>query len=94
MVASQSYVAEFVLEDYPVGEADILLRGQAAWDAALNTVNVGKYNLGWASIGICTHALYEAVRHAVEPAALRHGGHRLPARAAAASPTPRRGWSP
>ena len=39
-------------------------RGPAAWDAALNTVNVGKYNLGWGSIGIATHALYEAIRHA------------------------------
>jgi len=64
VVASQSYVAEFLLENYPVGEEDVLLRGQAAWDAALNTVNVGKYNLGWASIGIATHALYEAIRHA------------------------------
>ncbi len=64
VVASQMYVAEFVLHDYPVGEEDILLRGPAAWDAALNTVNVGKYNLGWASIGISTHALYEAIRHA------------------------------
>ena len=64
VVASQSYVAEFELLDYPVTEADILLRGPAAWDAALNTVNVGKYNLGWASIGICTHAFYEAIRHA------------------------------
>ena len=64
VVASQSYVAEFALHDYPIGEADILLRGQAAWDASLNTVNVGKYNLGWASIGICTHAFYEAIRHA------------------------------
>src|SRR6185436_10340614 len=34
------------------------------WDAALNTVNVGKYNLGWGAIGMCTHALYEAVKHA------------------------------
>jgi len=25
---------------------------------------VGKYNLGWASIGICTHAYYEAITHA------------------------------
>jgi acyl-CoA dehydrogenase len=25
---------------------------------------VGKFNLGWASIGICTHALYEAIDHA------------------------------
>ncbi len=64
VVASQSYVAEFVLEDYPVSENEILLRGGAAWDAALNTVNVGKYNLGWASIGICTHAFYEAIHHA------------------------------
>ena len=39
-------------------------RGEEAWDAALNTVNIGKYNLGWASIGICTHALYEAIHHA------------------------------
>jgi acyl-CoA dehydrogenase len=64
VVASQSYVAEFVLHDYPVTDADILSRGQAAWDAALNTVNVGKYNLGWGSIGIATHAFYEAVHHA------------------------------
>ncbi len=64
VVASQSYVAEFALHDYPVEEGEILLRGPAAWDAALNTVNVGKYNLGWGSIGIATHALYEAIRHA------------------------------
>jgi acyl-CoA dehydrogenase len=62
--ASQNYVSEFALHDYPLTEADILHKGRAAWDAALNTVNIGKYNLGWASIGICTHALYEAVTHA------------------------------
>ncbi len=61
---SQSYVANFALTDYPITEADILHRGQGAWDAALNTVNIGKYNLGWASIGICTHAFYEAIHHA------------------------------
>jgi acyl-CoA dehydrogenase len=64
IVNTQSYVADFALHDYPVCEDDILSRGQEAWNTALNTVNVGKYNLGWASIGICTHALYEAVRHA------------------------------
>jgi acyl-CoA dehydrogenase len=62
--ASQNYVSEFELRDYPVREEDILHRGREAWNAALNTVNVGKYNLGWASIGICTHALYEAITHA------------------------------
>ncbi|MGD9050058.1 MAG: acyl-CoA dehydrogenase, partial [Anaerolineae bacterium] len=64
VVNTQSYVADFVLSDYPITEADILSRGQVAWDTALNTVNVGKYNLGWASIGICTHAFYEAIHHA------------------------------
>ena len=64
VVASQSYVAEFNLDDYAVGADEILSRGPAAWDAALNTVNVGKYNLGWASIGICTHAFHEALNHA------------------------------
>lgn len=62
--ASQNYVSEFELRDYPITDADILSRGSAAWDSALNTVNVGKYNLGWASIGICTHAFYEAITHA------------------------------
>ena len=61
---SQSYVAHFALDDYPITEADILSRGRPAWDASLNTVNVGKFNLGWASIGICTHAFYEAIDHA------------------------------
>ena len=64
VTASQNYVAQYALQDYPVSEADILSRGQAAWDTALNTVNVGKFNLGWASIGICTHAFYEALNHA------------------------------
>ena len=27
-------------------------------------MNIGKYNLGWASIGISTHAFYEAITHA------------------------------
>ena len=66
VTASQNYVAQYALHDYPVAEDDILSLGQEAWDSVLNTVNVGKYNLGWASIGICTHALYEAVQHAAQ----------------------------
>jgi acyl-CoA dehydrogenase len=64
VVSSQKYVGEFALYAYPIGEDDILSTGSEAWDAALNTVNIGKFNLGWASIGICTHAMYEAVTHA------------------------------
>ncbi len=64
VVHSQNYVSEFRLHDYPVTEDDIIAVGGDAWNAGLNTVNIGKYNLGWASIGICTHAMYEAVTHA------------------------------
>ena len=62
--ASQNYVSQYELEDYPITEADIIAKGDHAWNSALNTVNIGKYNLGWASIGMCTHALYEAIHHA------------------------------
>jgi acyl-CoA dehydrogenase len=64
VVNSQNYVANYALRDYPVTEADMLHRGPGAFHAALNTVNVCKYNLGWGSIGMCTHAMYEAVTHA------------------------------
>jgi acyl-CoA dehydrogenase len=61
---SQNYVGNYALHDYPVSDAEILVRGDEAFSTALNTVNVGKYNLGWASIGIATHAFYEAIHHA------------------------------
>jgi acyl-CoA dehydrogenase len=64
VVNSQNYVAEYALHAYPITDDEILSTGQAAWDSSLNTINVGKYNLGWASIGICTHAFYEAITHA------------------------------
>jgi len=60
----QAYVAEFELHDYPITEADILSRGKLAWESSLNTVNVGKFELGFASIGIATHCFYEAINHA------------------------------
>jgi acyl-CoA dehydrogenase len=61
---SQNYVSAFALHDYPIGEAEILSKGREAWDSALNTVNICKFNLGAASIGISTHAFYEAINHA------------------------------
>jgi acyl-CoA dehydrogenase len=64
VVNSQNFVANYALRDYPVTEADLLHRGPDAFHAALNTVNVCKYNLGWGAIGMCTHAMYEAVTHA------------------------------
>ncbi|MBA2350172.1 MAG: acyl-CoA dehydrogenase, partial [Solirubrobacterales bacterium] len=64
VVPSQIFVAEFRLEDYPVGEDDILHVGADAFSAALNTVNIGKFNLGFGGIGLATHALYETITHA------------------------------
>ena len=63
-VNSQSYVSQFELENYPIKEEDILHHSREAWDAALNTININKYNLGWATVGICTHALHESINHA------------------------------
>lgn len=59
-----AYVAEYSLHNYPITEKEILSKGQRAWDSALNTINIGKFQLGFASIGICTHAFYESLNHA------------------------------
>jgi alkylation response protein AidB-like acyl-CoA dehydrogenase len=64
VVHGQMYVSEFRLDDYPVSPSDVLHTGKAAWDAALATVNVGKVQLAWASIGIAEHAFVEAIQHA------------------------------
>ncbi|MGW4121083.1 acyl-CoA dehydrogenase family protein [Nocardia sp. NPDC004711] len=64
VVDSQMYVAAFDLDQYPVAESDILHTGRAAFDAAMNTVNVGKFNLGFGAVGACEHAMFEAVGHA------------------------------
>ncbi|PLX43191.1 MAG: acyl-CoA dehydrogenase, partial [Deltaproteobacteria bacterium] len=63
-VAEANYVAEIALTDYPVTDAEIMQSGPKAWDNMLNTVNVCKFNLGWGSIGLSTHAFYEALNHA------------------------------
>ncbi len=60
----EGYVAEYHLNGYPVTDREILSTGRDAWDSALNTVNVGKFNLGWGAIGLATHAFYEAINHA------------------------------
>jgi acyl-CoA dehydrogenase len=64
VVHGQMFVSSFALQDYPVHEEDILCTGPEAFSAALNTVNVGKFNLCTASIGMCEHAFYEAITHA------------------------------
>ncbi|MCW9049588.1 MAG: acyl-CoA dehydrogenase [Deltaproteobacteria bacterium] len=62
----QAYVAEYCLHDYPIDKDDILSVGPLAWDSSLNTVNIGKFELGFAAIGIATHCFYEALNHAAK----------------------------
>ena len=64
VVNQQSYVASFELHDYPITDGDLLERGPKAWDDALNTINVCKFNLSFGAVGLCTHALYESIDHA------------------------------
>ncbi len=64
VISHQEYVSNFALHDYPVTAEDILSRGPHAWDCALNTVNIGKFNIGPASIGLAEHCFYEAITHA------------------------------
>ncbi len=64
VVSHQEYVSNFALHDYPITKDDILSRGSHAWDCALNTVNIGKFNIGPGSIGVAEHCFYEAITHA------------------------------
>jgi acyl-CoA dehydrogenase len=64
VISHQEYVSNFALHDYPITDNDILSRGPHAWDSALNTVNIGKFNIGPASLGVAEHCFYEAITHA------------------------------
>ncbi|HOE22523.1 MAG TPA: acyl-CoA dehydrogenase family protein, partial [Smithellaceae bacterium] len=64
VISHQEYVSNFALHDYPITEDDILSRGPHAWDSALNTVNIGKFNIGPASLGVAEHCFYESITHA------------------------------
>ncbi|MBE0431785.1 MAG: acyl-CoA dehydrogenase [Dehalococcoidia bacterium] len=64
VISHQEYVANFALHDYPITGDDIVSRGPHAWDCALNTVNIGKFNIGPGSIGVAEHCFYEAITHA------------------------------
>ncbi len=64
VVRSQMYVSAFDLDDYPVRPEDVLHTGVEAFEAALNTINVGKFNLGFCAIGMAEHCFYETITQA------------------------------
>jgi acyl-CoA dehydrogenase len=57
------YVGEFEVKDHELPESDLIAEGRQAWDAVLGTVTLGKFFLGFGSIGICEHAFREAADH-------------------------------
>jgi acyl-CoA dehydrogenase len=58
-----AFVGEFTVKGHPVPEGDVISQGRQAWDAGLDTVNLGKFFLGFGAVGICERAFTEAVAH-------------------------------
>jgi len=58
-----AFVGEFDIRNHPVPEADIISEGRKAWDGVFGTIMLGKFFLGFGSIGICQHALAESIAH-------------------------------
>jgi len=56
-------VGSFELKNHLVPADDVIAEGRRAWDAIFGTITLGKFFLGFGSIGICEHALQEAVTH-------------------------------
>jgi acyl-CoA dehydrogenase len=59
----QAYVGSFQVKDHTVTQNDFFAEGRKAWDAVFGTVTLGKFFLGFGSIGICQRALDEALTH-------------------------------
>ena len=58
-----AFVGEFQVKDQEIPETDLIAEGRRAWDAVLGTVSLGKFFLGFGSIGICERAFEEAITH-------------------------------
>jgi acyl-CoA dehydrogenase len=58
-----AFVGSFEVKDHVFPESDIICQGRSAWDAVRATINFGKFFLGFGAVGICEHALAEAVAH-------------------------------
>jgi acyl-CoA dehydrogenase len=57
------YVGAFDVNDHPFPETDLIASGRDAWDATFGAVTLGKFFLGFASIGIGEHGWHEAIGH-------------------------------
>lgn len=58
-----AFVGGFKVKDHEFPIGDIIADGRQAWDAVFGAVTLGKFFLGFGSIGICEHAFEEASTH-------------------------------
>jgi acyl-CoA dehydrogenase len=58
-----AFVGEFEVKSHELPESDLIAEGRQAWDSVLGTVTLGKFFLGFGSIGICERAIGEAIAH-------------------------------
>ena len=57
------FVGACAVRGHRFTDADVIADGRDAWDAVFRTVDLGKFMLGFGAIGICEHALAEALDH-------------------------------
>jgi acyl-CoA dehydrogenase len=58
-----AFVGEFEVNDHKLPAGDFVAEGRDAWDAVFGTVTLGKFFLGFGSVGMCEHAMEEALGH-------------------------------
>jgi acyl-CoA dehydrogenase len=58
-----AFVGELEVAGHTVPPGDFAAEGRGAWDAVFGTVTLGKFFLGFGSVGICEHAMAEAIGH-------------------------------
>ncbi len=64
MGVKTAFVGGFEIKGHDLPESDLLSEGRSAWEAVFGTVTLGKFFLGFGSIGICERALHDAYAHA------------------------------
>lgn len=58
-----AFVGGFDVKGYSLPESDVISQNRDAWDAMFGTINLGKYFLGFGSIGMCEHSFVETFAH-------------------------------
>ncbi len=59
-----AYVGGFDVKGHEFPQSDLLAEGRDAWEALFGTITLGRFFLGFGSIGICEHAMQESLQHA------------------------------